>query len=101
IENGLCYCCAKLKVRASFSATVAKPRAVSGQVKTSKMREEEIPDYNIFMMCEQLNENALTELNTDYYFRNCRPNELEIWKAFPFDSETVPDEYEDFMNQLI
>src|SRR5690606_5032909 len=65
------------------------------------MTEEEIPDYNIFMMCEQLNENALTELSTDYYFRNCRPNELEIWKAFPFDCDTVPAEYEDFMNEFI
>jgi GNAT superfamily N-acetyltransferase len=65
------------------------------------MKEEEIPDYNIFMMCEQLNESALTTLNPDYYFRNCRPDELEIWKAFPFDSEKTPAEYEDFMNQII
>jgi len=65
------------------------------------MTEEEIPDYNIFMMCEKLNESALTKLGTDYYFRNCRPNELEAWKAFPFDSHTVPPEYEDFMNQII
>lgn len=65
------------------------------------MTEEEIPDYNIFMMCERLNEEALTALPADYYFRNCRPDELEIWKAFPFDSDTVPAEYEDFMNQII
>ncbi|WP_255037474.1 GNAT family N-acetyltransferase [Lacihabitans soyangensis] len=66
-----------------------------------KMTEEEIPDYNIFMMCERLNEEALSQLKSEYYFRNCRPNELQIWKAFPFDSETVPTEYEDFMNQII
>ena len=65
------------------------------------MKEKEIPDYNIFMMCERLNQHALTDLNTDYYFRNCRPDELELWKAFPFDSDTVPVEYEDFMNQFI
>ena len=65
------------------------------------MTAEEIPDYNIFMMCEQLKKNALSKLNSEYHFRNCRPNELEIWKAFPFDSETVPSEYEDFMNQYI
>jgi RimJ/RimL family protein N-acetyltransferase len=65
------------------------------------MTEAEIPDYNIFMMCEKLNKDALTELNADYYFRNCRPNELERWKAFPFDSETVPAEYDDFMNRII
>lgn len=65
------------------------------------MKEEEIPDYNIFMMCERLNKGALAELNSEYYFRNCRPNELEIWKAFPFDREKVPSEYEDYMNQVI
>lgn len=65
------------------------------------MTELEIPDYHIFMMCETLNETALSELTSDYYFRNCRPDELELWKAFPFDSEEVPVEYEDFMNQII
>jgi GNAT superfamily N-acetyltransferase len=65
------------------------------------MKEEDIPDFNIFMMCERINQNALTDLNPDYYFRNCRPEELELWKAFPFDSDTVPAEYEDFMNQII
>lgn len=65
------------------------------------MREEEIPDYNIFMMCERINKQALADLNTDYYFRNCRRDELELWKAFPFDCETVPAEYEDFMNRII
>lgn len=65
------------------------------------MKEEEIPDYNIFMMCERVNESALTDLHPDYYFRNCRPEDLALWKAFPFDSDTVPAEYEDFMNQII
>lgn len=65
------------------------------------MKEEEIPDYNIFMMCTQLNPRALTELNPDYSFRNCRPDELELWKAFPFDSETVPAGYEHYMNQFV
>lgn len=65
------------------------------------MTEEEIPDYNIFMMCEELNKSALGKLKSGYYFRNCRPNEFEIWKAFPFDNVTVPVEYESFMNQII
>jgi ribosomal protein S18 acetylase RimI-like enzyme len=65
------------------------------------MTEEEIPDYNIFMMCERLNTNALGELNKDYYFRKCKPSELESWKAFPFDTQKVPTEYEAFMNQYI
>ena len=65
------------------------------------MTEVEIPDYNIFMMCERLDKNALAELNKDYYFRNCRPNELDLWKAFPFDTEKTPEDYEGFMNQYI
>jgi GNAT superfamily N-acetyltransferase len=65
------------------------------------MKEEQIPDYNIFMMCERINQDALSDLDPDYYFRNCRPGELELWKAFPFDRDTVPPEYEDFMNQII
>jgi RimJ/RimL family protein N-acetyltransferase len=65
------------------------------------MKEEEIPDYNLFMMCPQVNRHALSELHADYYFRNCRENELDLWKAFPFDSASVPIEYEGFMNQII
>lgn len=65
------------------------------------MKEEEIPDYNIFMMCNKLNMDALSQINSGYHIRNCRPEELEIWKAFPFDSETIPAEYENFMDQFI
>ena len=65
------------------------------------MKEKEIPDYNLFMMCERINRHALTNLHTDFTFRTCRPDELDLWKAFPFDSETVPAEYEDFMNRII
>lgn len=65
------------------------------------MKEEEIPDYNIFMMCERVNHLALTDLPPDYTFRNCRPEDLELWKGFPFDSDRVPAEYEAFMNQII
>ncbi len=60
------------------------------------MTEEEIPDKNIFMMCEALNFNALSILSNEYIFRNCRPEELDIWKAFPFD-EGFNDEYDRFM----
>lgn len=65
------------------------------------MKEEEIPDYNIFMMCPQLNKSALAALGNDYHLRNCRPDELETWKAFPFDTEVIPPEYEAFMDQII
>ena len=65
------------------------------------MTEEEIPDYHIFMMCEQLNENARTALSPDYYFRNCQPSELEMWKALPFDSDTVPSAYQNDMDDFV
>jgi GNAT superfamily N-acetyltransferase len=65
------------------------------------MNEAKIPDYNIFMMCQALDESALSVLPDGYYFRNCRSDDLEKWKAFPFDTEIVPEAYEAMMNQFI
>jgi len=31
--------------------------------------EHDIPDNNLFMMCEKLNPNAQTELSDQYHFR--------------------------------
>jgi ribosomal protein S18 acetylase RimI-like enzyme len=62
------------------------------------MREEEIPDKNIFMMCKALNRNALTELPVSYSIRSCRPDELGIWKTMPFDAAELAKEYEKFMS---
>ena len=51
-------------------------------------------DKNLFMMCTHLNEDALTELPKDYYIRNCQENELDIWKAMPFnDPETAKENF--------
>jgi ribosomal protein S18 acetylase RimI-like enzyme len=61
------------------------------------MKEEEIPDANIFMMCEALNRNAIRELPAGYYVRNCRHDELDIWKAMPFDRPDLAKEYEGYM----
>jgi ribosomal protein S18 acetylase RimI-like enzyme len=61
------------------------------------MKEEEIPDRNIFMMCESLNRTALTELPIGYSLRNCRPDELGIWKKMPFDCPDLAKEYDGFM----
>ena len=61
------------------------------------MTEEEIPDKNIFMMCETLNLNALTELPGGYSIRNCKPDELDIWKAMPFDSQDLARAYDKYM----
>jgi hypothetical protein len=62
------------------------------------MKEEEIPDKNIFMVCSALNRNALTELPANYSIRSCRPDELGIWKTMPFDDADLAKEYEGFMS---
>ena len=61
------------------------------------MKEEEIPDKNIFMMCEALNRDALSELPAGFSVRNCRREELDIWKAMPFDKPEQAKEYDAFM----
>jgi ribosomal protein S18 acetylase RimI-like enzyme len=61
------------------------------------MKEEEIPDRNIFMMCESLNRTDLTELPVGYSLRNCRHDELDIWKKMPFDNPDLATEYDRFM----
>ena len=62
------------------------------------MKEAEIPDKNIFMMCEVLNRNSLTELPASYSIRSCRPDELGLWKTMPFDTFDLAKEYEGFMS---
>lgn len=64
------------------------------------MKEEEIPDKNIFMMCASLNADALSEMPAGFTVRNCRPEELGIWKAMPFDNPAEAKEYEGFMNDF-
>lgn len=61
------------------------------------MKEEEIPDKNIFMMCAALNADALSELPAGYSVRSCRPDELGVWKAMPFDDPAEAKEYDGFM----
>ena len=58
---------------------------------------EEISDKNLFMMCQKLNINALSELSDEYHIRNCREDELDIWKAMPFDIPKEAKEYRGFM----
>lgn len=62
--------------------------------------DEEIPDKNVFMMCEALNPDALSQLSDEYFVRNCRPDELDIWKAFPFDEVGFNKEYDRFMTDF-
>ena len=61
---------------------------------------EEIPDKNIFMMCKTLNKAALVTMPIGFYIRNCRPNELGIWREMPFDNLEEAKEYEGFMKDF-
>lgn len=62
------------------------------------MREQDIPDLNIFMMCDELNRNALSKLPVGYHIRTCRPDELKLWKEFPFDNEEDKMQYYEYMS---
>ena len=46
----------------------------------------EAPDLNLFMVCRRANPAAAGELPEGFYFDSCRPDEVELWKAFPFDT---------------
>lgn len=64
--------------------------------------EEEIglPDKNIFMICQKLNLNALSKLSPEYHIRNCREDELNIWKDMPFDDPEEAKKYRDYMTDF-
>jgi len=61
---------------------------------------EEIPDKNIFMMCPSLNRDALRPLPQGYTIRNCKKEELPIWKAMPFDNPVETQEYASYMDEF-
>jgi len=50
------------------------------------MNEQKIEDVNLFMMCTRANEAAFAPVPAGYHIRSLRKDELEIWKAFPFDT---------------
>lgn len=64
------------------------------------MTEAEIPDYHIFMMCDTLRTEAFSSLPMGYHIRNCREDEIELWKTFPFDTEGDAKQYENFMDEF-
>lgn len=61
---------------------------------------EELPDKNVFMMCPSLNRFALTELPKGYHIRTCRRDELDLWKAMPFDDAETAEEYHAYMTEF-
>lgn len=58
-----------------------------------------VEDNNLFMMCESVNQEALINLPEGYYFDLLKPSELEVWKAFPFDSEKQAFKYRPYMTE--
>ncbi len=50
------------------------------------MEEKDIPDLNIFMMCEKYNKSASRKIPKGYHIRKLRKDELETWFLFPFDT---------------
>ena len=56
-----------------------------------------LPDCNLFMMCEALNEAALTSVPEGFHIRPCRRDELEIWKRIHFDTAAEADENHAYM----
>lgn len=62
--------------------------------------EEQIPDKNLFMMCEKLNISALSTMPDGYHIRYIRPDELDLWKALPFDDPETAREYYAYMTEF-
>lgn len=50
------------------------------------MLEKDIPDGNIFMMCEKVNKQAFKDVPKGFHIRNLKAEELETWMRFPFDT---------------
>ena len=51
-------------------------------------------DIDVFMICKKINKRAFKNLSSEYFTRNLRKTELEIWKKLPFNNYTEK-EYND------
>lgn len=58
----------------------------------------QIPDRNLFMMCESLNRAALRPLPEGISVRFCLPEEIDIWKMMHFDDPAIAKEHKGFMD---
>lgn len=55
-------------------------------------------ESHLFMCCTKLREQAFTPIPPGYHLRYCRPEELSLWKDFPFDTQEQAKEYRPFMD---
>ena len=60
---------------------------------------EQILDMNLFMMCKKLNKKALCDMPSGFHVRTCQKNELDIWKAMPFDQPELAKQNYDYMTK--
>lgn len=61
------------------------------------MEQQNISDYNLFMMCRAPREEAFAPLPAGFHFDLCRREELETWMRFPFDTQEEARQYAPYM----
>jgi len=59
-----------------------------------------IPPKDLFMMCSALNSSALRDLPQGFHFRNCRHDELEIWKEMLLDFPHTPEMHKEYIQLM-
>jgi GNAT superfamily N-acetyltransferase len=59
--------------------------------------ESRIPDLNLFMMCEALEESAVSAMPDGFHVRTCRKSELDVWMAMHFDDAESAREHRGYM----
>ncbi|MCA9839824.1 MAG: GNAT family N-acetyltransferase [Trueperaceae bacterium] len=60
--------------------------------------QQAVEDKDLFMICFEVNQSALSELPPDYHFRNCQEDELDIWKKIHFDTPDMANQHFDDMS---
>jgi ribosomal protein S18 acetylase RimI-like enzyme len=84
--------------RADDTTNTTQDNVMTNQTQNQPQEAQQaIPDKNLFMMCQRLNTQALRSLSQDYHIRTCRQDELDIWKAMPFDTPEEAETYRGYM----
>lgn len=61
---------------------------------------DDVPDLDVFMVCRQVATDQLTSMPDGYSMRSMRADELDVWKAFPFDTPADVAAYDGFMSDF-